>query len=259
VPHSIALFAIEPTLSLPKEWESISRPKNTVFLNGAEGIVKNLSDAKIKQVLLLILTIFVTQLHAQTPTAQNFAERVDKHYNTLHSLSVHFTQKYDGMGMHRQESGTLLLKKPGKMRWTYAQPAGKLFVLDGKDAYFYSPGDTEIPRVPAKKLDDLRSPLRFLLGHTQLAKELSNLQITPAENGAYTLSGIPKNMEQRIAAFNITANADGVIQAIRIEETDGAINTFTFSDEQPNVPATDADFTFRAPADAHIVEGMPPV
>ncbi|WP_251106269.1 LolA family protein [Alloacidobacterium dinghuense] len=221
--------------------------------------MKNLSDARIKPILILILTISAAQLHAQTPTAQSQAERIDRHYNALHSLSVHFTQKYDGMGMHRQESGTLLLKKPGKMRWTYNQPAGKLFVLDGDNAYFYSPGDMEIPRVTAKKLDDLRSPLRFLLGHTQLAKELTNLQINPAENGAFTLSGIPKNMEQRIASFTLTASAAGVIQSMRIEETDGAINLFTFSDEQPNAPATDADFVFHAPAGTHIIEGMPPV
>jgi outer membrane lipoprotein carrier protein len=208
---------------------------------------------------MLLFLITATHLPAQNPTAQIYAARIDKHYNALRSLSVHFTQKYDGMGMHRQESGTLLLKKPSKMRWTYSQPAGKLFVLDGQNAYFYSPGDTEIPRVPAKKLDDLRSPLRFLLGHTQLAKELTNIQIAPAENGAFTVSGIPKNMEQRIASFTITANADGVIQAMHIEETDGAINTFTFSDEQPNAPAMDADFIFHAPTGTHIIDGMPPV
>jgi outer membrane lipoprotein carrier protein len=196
---------------------------------------------------------------AQALTPEDFALRIDKHYNTLHSLSVHFMQKYDGMGMHRTESGVLLLKKPGKMRWTYSNPAGKLFVLDGHNAYFYSPGDTEIPRVPAKKLDDLRSPLRFLLGHTQLEKELTDLQMAPAENGACTLTGIPKGMEKRIASVSITASADGMIQSMRIEETDGAINTFLFSDEVPNAPASDRDFVFRAPAGTRVVEGTPPV
>jgi outer membrane lipoprotein carrier protein len=225
--------------------------------------VKNPCDASSRssaiRILPLIFLLFTASIHAQSPTAEAQAARIDKHYNALQSLAVHFTQKYDGMGVHRQESGILLLKKPGKMRWTYSSPAGKLFVLDGHDAYFYSPGDTEIPRVPAKKLDDLRSPLRFLLGHTQLAKELTHLQVAPAENGAFTLSGIPKNMEQRIAAFAITASADGVIQSMRIEETDGVINTFTFSEEQPNAPAKDADFVFQPPAGTHIIEGMPPV
>ncbi|HEX3435798.1 MAG TPA: outer-membrane lipoprotein carrier protein LolA, partial [Pseudacidobacterium sp.] len=86
-----------------------------------------------------------------------------------------------------------------------------------------------------------------------------NLQIAPAENGAYTLSGIPQNMEKRISSLTITANTDGIIQSMRIEETDGAINTFVFSDEQTNVAASDSDFVFHAPAGAHIVEGMPPV
>jgi outer membrane lipoprotein carrier protein len=231
-----------------------------VILNGGKGEVKNPNKPKLRQILHgLLPLVLALQLHAQTPTDQSQAALIDKHYNALHSLSVHFTQKYDGMGMHRQESGILLLKKPGKMRWTYAQPAGKLFVLDGQNAYFYSPGDTEIPRVPAKKLDDLRSPLRFLLGHTQLAKELNNLQLTPAENGAFTLTGIPKNMEQRIASLSITASSDGAIQSMRIEETDGAINTFTFSNEQSNAPATNSDFVFHAPTGTHIIDGMPPV
>jgi outer membrane lipoprotein carrier protein len=220
------------------------------------------SRRSIRRILPLLFACFIfyaNSLHAQSPTAEAQASRIDKHYNALRSLSVHFTQTYAGMGVHRQESGILLLKKPGKMRWSYSKPEGKLFILDGQNAYFYSPGDTEIPRIPAKKLDDLRSPLRFLLGHTQLAKELSNLQIAPADNRAYTLSGVPKNMEKRIASFSVTANTDGTIRAMRIEETDGAINTFTFSGEQPNAPATDADFVFHPPAGTHIVEGMPPV
>jgi len=192
-------------------------------------------------------------------TANALADRIDQHYNSLRSLEVRFTQQYDGMGMNRRESGVLLLRKPGKMRWTYSQPAGKLFVLDGHDGYFYSPGDTEVQRVPVKKLDDMRSPLRLLLGHTKLAKELTGLAIAPAANGAYMLSGIPKNMEKRVAVFSVTATADGVIQSMRVEETDGITNSFVFTDERPNTAAPDASFVFIAPPGVHVVNGMPPV
>jgi len=198
---------------------------------------------------------------AQSPllTANALADRIDQHCNSLRSLEVRFAQKYEGMGMNRRESGVLLLRKPGKMRWTYSQPAGKLFILDGHDGYFYSPGDTEVQRVPVKKLDDMRSPLRLLLGHTKLAKELTGLAIAPAANGVYTLSGIPKNMEKRVAAFSVTATAEGVIQSMRVEETDGITNTFVFTDERPNAAAPDASFVFSAPPGVHVVEGMPPV
>jgi outer membrane lipoprotein carrier protein len=207
----------------------------------------------------VLVMCFSRLLSAQDQPAHALAQLVDSHYNKLHSLRAGFTESYKGLGIERTESGTLLMLKPGRMRWDYAQPAGKLFLIDGKYAWFYAQGSAQVQRIPAKELDDLRSPLRFLLGHTQLAKELTNLQLAPAENGAFVLSGIPKNMEKRIASFSITAGADGVIQSMRIEETDGAINTFSFSDEQPNASATDADFVFHAPAGTHVIEGMPPV
>ena len=64
-------------------------------------------------------------------------------------------------------------------------PAGKVFLLDGKYAWFYSKGDPQVQRIGAKELDDLRSPLRFLLGHTQLEKEIDHLAVTPTANGSF--------------------------------------------------------------------------
>ena len=201
------------------------------------------------------------------PTAAAFAATIDHHYNTLHSLSVAFTQEYSGMGLRRTESGTLLLRKPGRlatagqMRWTYTKPAGKLFILDGHDAYFYTPGQSEIPRVPAKKLDDLRSPLAFLLGRTSLAKQLGGLKVDRAGiyPGTLMLTGVPRGMEKRIALVAIGAKDDGSITMLRIEETDGAINNFTLSNEQPNAPVPANAFTFTPPTGTHVVDGVPPL
>jgi outer membrane lipoprotein carrier protein len=204
-----------------------------------------------------VLVALCPAVSAHAETASSFAARVDHHYNALRSLRVSFVQQYDGMGQHRRESGVLLLKKPGKMRWTYAQPAGKLFVLDGREAYFYSPGQTEVQRVPASKLDDLRSPLRFLLGHADLAKELTGLALTrDGEN--YQLSGVPKNMERRVASLRFTVSTEGTILGIQAEEVDGSVSSFTFAGEVPNPPAADADFVFRAPQGTEIVDGLPP-
>jgi outer membrane lipoprotein carrier protein len=170
---------------------------------------------------------------------------------------VNFTQEYNGLGQHLRESGVLLLKKPGRMKWTYSQPQGKLFVLDGHNAYFYAPGQTEVQRLPAKKLDDLRSPLRFLLGHTELGKELTGLTLKP-EGDNYNLSGVPKGMEQRVTSLRFTVSGDGTILGIRVEEVDGSISSFSFAGEIPNPPLTDADFVFHAPPGTEIVEGLPP-
>jgi outer membrane lipoprotein carrier protein len=196
---------------------------------------------------------------AQAITADALAARIDQHYNSLRSLEVNFTQEYEGMGMDRRESGVLLLKKPGRMRWTYSKPAGKLFVLDGHTGYFYSPGDTTAQAVPVKELDDLRSPLRLLLGHTKLTKELTGLAVAPVGDGTYVLTGIPRGLEKRVSAFSISATPEGVIQSMQIEETDGIRNTFHFSDEKSNVAAPDSHFVFTPPLGVHVVSGMPPV
>ena len=82
-----------------------------------------------------------------SPSAHELAQRVDHHYNQLHSLRAGFTESYEGLGMHRSESGTLLLLKPGRMRWDYSSPSGKLFLLDGKYAWFYSKGDPQVQRI----------------------------------------------------------------------------------------------------------------
>jgi outer membrane lipoprotein carrier protein len=198
---------------------------------------------------------------AQTPA--EIAARVDHHYNTLHSLRVHFTESYEGMGMHRSESGTMLLKKAAsasgnRMRWTYTDPAGKLFILDGKYAWFYAPGDAQVQRMPASQLDDLRSPLRFLLGHTQLAKELAGLTMTPADGG-YVLTGVPRGMEKRIASISLDVTEDGAIRSMTIEEVEGSRTSFAFSNEQPNAPVLPDDFVFHVPPNVPVVEGLPPV
>jgi outer membrane lipoprotein carrier protein len=212
----------------------------------------------------VLLAVFACLLlpgfaRAQTLSLKELASRVDHHYNALHSLQINITQHYQGMGMDRRESGVLLLKKSGRMRWTYSNPAGKLFVLDGHNAYFYSPGQTTAQRVPAKELSDLRSPLSLLLGHTKLEKELNNLTMMPAANGLYTLTGVPRNMENRVSSLSLTVTPDGVIRSMEVDETDGVRNTFHFSNAKPNAPAPDSAFVFTPPAGVQVVSGMPPV
>jgi outer membrane lipoprotein carrier protein len=199
---------------------------------------------------------------AQAPSAHEVAQLVDSHYNRLHSLRASFTESYEGLGMSRSESGTLLLLKPGRMRWDYTAPAGKLFLIDGKFAWFYVRGATQVQRIPAKELDDLRSPLRLLLGHTQLEKELTGLHLAaaPTGHGEYTLIGQPKGQENRVRSISLAITlVTGTIAAIKIEETDGATTRFTFWGEETNVLIPDSAFKFTPPAGVPVVDAIPPV
>ena len=200
-------------------------------------------------------------LFAQTPalTAHELAKRVDAHYNQLHSLKCSFSETYEGIGLRREESGTLLLLKPGRMRWEYASPAGKLFLLDGEFGWFYRTGEMQVQRVRARELDDLRSPLRFLLGHTELEKELNSITLDRAPGGEFTLTGPPKGLEQRVSRLTLTVTPEGAITGIVMEEVDGALTRFTFTGETLNPQFPAGTFRFTPPAGVAVVDALPPV
>src|SRR5512137_2722242 len=89
------------------------------------------------------------------------ARAVDAHYNALKSFKAEFNEIYQAPGVSRTESGTVWLKKPGRMRWEYRDPREKLFLTDSENAYFYVPGERQARKTPLKKIDDIRSPLRY--------------------------------------------------------------------------------------------------
>src|SRR5947207_12563157 len=133
----------------------------------------------IPRIILIALSACSVALGSPELDVHSIARNVDNRYNHILTLQAEFTELYRGAGMERRESGTLWLKKPGKMRWEYRSPREKLFVSDGKNAWFYLPGDRQVRKTPVRKLDDLRSPLGFLLGKTRLEKELHGLSAAP--------------------------------------------------------------------------------
>jgi len=192
------------------------------------------------------------------------AQAVDEHYNHLHSMQAEFTEVYRGSGMERTESGTLWLakpgmKKPGKMRWEYRSPREKLFVSDGRDAWFYVPGDRQVRKTSARKLDDIRSPLAFLLGKSKLEKELRGLSlapdVAPLARGDVVLRGVPEAMADRVSEILLEVTPAHQIVRIVIDEVDGSTTEYQFSGQQENVAIPDGRFEFRPPPGTETVEG----
>lgn len=193
------------------------------------------------------------------PDVKTLAQAVDAHYNHLRSLEAEFTEIYRGAGMERTETGTLWLKKPGKMRWEYRSPREKLFVSDGKDAWFYVPDDRQARKTAAKKLDDVRSPLAFLLGKTKLEKELQGLSLASdviaSQPGGIVLRGVPQSLADRVSEILLEVTADHRIARIVIQEADGAATEYDFRDIKEDVAIGDGRFDFRPPAGTETVEG----
>ena len=187
------------------------------------------------------------------------AAAVDAHYNHLRSLEAEFTEVYRGSGMDRTETGTLWLKKPGKMRWEYRSPKEKLFVSNGKDAWFYVPDDRQARKESAKKLEDVRSPLAFLLGKTKLEKELRGLSmapdIAPQAAGNTMVRGVPTALADRVNEIILEITPEHKIARLIIQGADGASTEYRFTEQKEDVAIADGRFNFRAPAGTEVVEG----
>ncbi len=196
---------------------------------------------------------------APAPDVHTIAQAVDERYNHLHTLQAEFTEIYQGAGMERTESGTLWLKKPGKMRWEYRSPRAKLFLSDGKDAWFYVPGDRQVRRTAVKKLDDLRSPLAFLLGKTKLEKELQGLSlapdVVPLTAGDVVLRGVPKSLADRVGQVLLEITPEHWIGRILIEEVDGSVTEYRFSGQKEDAAVADSRFQFVTPAGVEVIDG----
>jgi outer membrane lipoprotein carrier protein len=218
------------------------------------GISRFAKGPAIPALILLLSSV----LPAQTGV-HSLAARVDRRYDHMHTLQARFTETYTGAGMSRTESGTLLLKKPGRMRWDYGQPRPKLFLSDGQTAWFYVPGERQARRTPVKQLDDLRSPLRYLLGKTKLEKELDGLSLAPDQPpvsaGDIVLRGIPKGMRDRVEQTLLEVTPDGLIVRIVVEELDGSTTEFRFLQQRENVELADQQFRFTPLPGVEVVAG----
>ena len=208
--------------------------------------------------LALALSLAAAAVAAPPPDAKTIADAVDRRYNGLRSLRAEFTEIYRGAGLERIESGTLWLKRPGKMRWEYRQPREKLFLADGKVAWFYVPSERQARKAPLKKVDDLRSPLRYLLGRAKLAKEFDDLAVAadvpPLTRENVMLRGAPRGMADRVTSVLLEITPENRIARLVIEEVDGATTEFRFADTAENVVVSDDQFRLSLPPGVEVVE-----
>jgi outer membrane lipoprotein carrier protein len=213
---------------------------------------------------LRLLLLVAIALPAQGEDIRQLARAVDDHYNHLRSLQADFTEIYRGEGAERVESGTLWLKKPRKMRWEYRSPREKLFISDGQAVWFYLPAERQLRKTTLKKLDDLRSPLAFLLGKTKLENELRGLSKvvdqSPLSPQNTLLRGVPQGVvsQSTVGQTNevqLEITPSNQIVRIVLMEADGATTEFRFSGWKENLELSDSRFQFTPPPGVETVEG----
>ena len=195
-------------------------------------------------------------LAAADSTVDQLISKLQDRYNAAHTLSVHFVENYSLLGHPRPaESGTLILRKQGKMRWDYVRPEGKLFISDGKDVYLYTAADNRVEKVPLKDTEDMRAPLVFLLGRLDMRKEFRDFQVRE-EDGGIWLDASAKTDRLPYQRVEMLIAPDGSIEKLNVVGRDQSLLTYTFTDEKINVPLSDRLFHFQIPPGAEVVDAV---
>ncbi len=179
-------------------------------------------------------------------------------YSRMKGLAADFVQVYHTTdGRTKRESGTLLLKRPGKARWNYLSPERKVFVSDGKNIFFHVSGEKYATRSTVKRSIDPQIPFLFLLGRGNLRKDFSSIEVMtderPVESGNVVLQLVPKRAPEDFKQIlaEVSPQRFTVNRLVIIERT-GARMDFYLSNVRENHIADDSEFNFTPPAGVSI-------
>lgn len=205
---------------------------------------------------LFLLPTFAAPAVAPQAELEQTIKALQAKYNKIISLAADFTQIYTAPGERtRRESGQLLLRKPGRMRWDYSAPEAKLFISDGKWLYEYAPAEKYATRSSVKQADDLRAPFAFLLGRGHLRRDFKDIEFakeSPVTAGNRVLRMIPKrtdNFKMLLVEFEPNSLR---LERLALIEGNGARSDFIFANVRENIATTDAQFAFKAPAGVEV-------
>jgi outer membrane lipoprotein carrier protein len=178
---------------------------------------------------------------------------IENRYNHIQTLQVSFTENWTQDGRKRLGSGTLVLRKPGKMRWEYAMPSGLLFISDGEFIYSYYPDQHRAEKIKMKSVEDMRAPLAFLLGRLNFHDDFSKFDASP-QGAQVFLTAIPKSNKMPYTEVSFLTGADFVIHRLIVKQQDGAVLEYSFDGEKTNVPVPDSMFKFTPPPGVEFVD-----
>lgn len=202
----------------------------------------------------IILGLLVVSALNADSSLNDLLSHIESRYNHARTLQVVFQEQYTRPGeIRRTDSGTLLLRKPLRMRWDYSQPKGKLFLSDGKNLYLYTPDTNEVEMTKLKETEDMRAPLAFLLGNLKFSKDFRNIQAKP-DGPLMRITAEPKTENLPYSAVEFVVTVDGIIREVKVTAYDKSVIDFNFKDEKLDPPLDARLFQFHMPPGAKLVE-----
>jgi outer membrane lipoprotein carrier protein len=198
-------------------------------------------------------------VRAAAPTPSELAQALQRKYETVKDFTADFEHAYQG-GVLRQkltERGRLLVKKPGKMRWTYTTPENKEFVSDGVKLYSYIPQDRQVYVSSVPQGDQASTPALFLSGKGNLARDFTaSAAEVPAgmPAGTVALKLVPRTRQEEYDWLILVVDGQTLqIRGLVTVDAQGGQSRFSFTNLKENVGIADKEFAFKMPRGVDVV------
>ena len=197
----------------------------------------------------------VQPLQAQPPAA-DIAAALQRRYDTIKDFSANFTQTYEGGPLRRKakESGTVAIKKPGKMRWDYTTPEQKLFVSDGRTMFMYFPADKQVMKNPVPEQDEATSAVLFLMGKGDIVRDFVIRYGDTKVESAYVLRLEPRTRQAEYDWLQVTVDRETLqIRELAWGDEQGGRNAIALSNFKENAGLADKLFGFTVPRGTEVI------
>lgn len=191
--------------------------------------------------------------------ARQVALAVQAFYDQTKSVEAEFHQTYYNRLYDRYDrsSGTVKFRKPGKMRWDYAAPNGKIIVSNGKRLSIYEPGEGKAAgQVFERPISESELPqaLSFLTGSGKLADEFTFRLLDAAQQGfpaGHVLELLPKSKSPHYERILFYVDADpkraGLVHRVLIVDASGNRNRIDFKEPRFNRAVDPRVFDWQPP------------
>ena len=192
-------------------------------------------------------------------TPEDLQRALQRRYELVRDFSADFTHTYQG-GLLRTtlvESGTVLVKKPGRMRWDYREPERKLYLSDGQYLYSYLPEDRQVLVGELPGGGEATTPALFLAGRGNFATDFTAafdaVDDPPPNSRVLRLTPTRSERDFEFLVVVVDAPSLAIVRLIAYDLL-GGVSTFFFSNLRENVGLSDRSFTFDIPRDADVID-----
>jgi len=207
-------------------------------------------------VLALLLVVLSPLNKAKALTINQVLDKVQRFYETIHSLKASFVQKVTlPEGKIEVSYGKVWIEKPGKMKWIYERPERFFIVSNGKKIYIYYPEEKQVLVFPYKKSISSKLALEFINGRAKIEKDLKLESFKVLNENYWKLNFIPFKKDSLIEKLSLTVNLNtGEVREISLVQSTGEKIDLLFKKIAYNIELPPNFFYFKPPQGSEIIE-----